>query len=216
MNLKNIARTQALLNLIGAIGLMIWWFSMPIFLPVANAENNFQAMVLDNDWILINLAGLISTLFMTLGFPGLYLHEHKKFSRAGFAAMIMALAGLILFTSIQYYETILWPAAANIHSELVHAKGALVSGDPGVITGLIFSGILLGLGFILFGLAAMRAKAYPRLPLWFLILGAPLFGNAVIFPARTAGLILFCTGMIWLSLHIRRAAVLNPSTENQE
>jgi hypothetical protein len=73
-----------------------------------------------------------------------------------------------------------------------------------VAAGLLVSGILLGAGYILFGISALRAGTLPKTPLWFLIFGAPVFANGIIFPARTLGLLLFCAGTIWLALKLRK------------
>ena len=204
MEINKIVKTEGLLSMTGSIGLLIWWFLMPVLLPVNDAADNFQNLILDNDWVLINIVGLISTLLLALGFPGFYLKNHDKFSKMGFAGLIIASAGLILFTSIQYYETLLWPAAAQVNPELLQVKGALVSGDFGVAAGLLISGAFLGIGYILFGISALRTKSYPEIPLWLIIIGAPVFGNGILFPVRTLGLILFCTGTIWLANRIRK------------
>lgn len=204
MTITRIIKTEALLSIIGAIGLLIWWFLMPIFLPIADSSDNFKNLILDNNWLPINIIGLISTLLLTLGFPGFYLKNHEKFNKLGFYGLIIASIGLILFTSIQYYETLLWPAAAKINPELLQVKGALVSGDLGVVVGLISSGAFLGIGYILFGISALKTNSYPKIPLWFLIIGAPVFGNGIAFPIRTVGLLLFCFGTIWLSRSIQK------------
>ena len=177
---------------------------MPVFLPIADSSENFKNLVLDDQWILINIIGLVATLMVTLGFPGFYLKHPEKFNTMGFIGLITATAGLILFTGIQYYETLLWPAAARVNPELLQVKGALVSGDPGVVAGLISAGALLGIGYIMFGLSAIQTKAFPRLPVWLIIIGAPVFGNGIAFPVRTVGLILFCFGTIWLANNIRK------------
>jgi len=208
MTINRIIKVEGILSLVGAVGLLIWWFSMPVFLPVADSMDNFKNLILDDNWILINSIGLISTILLTLGFPGFYLKYYEKFGTLGFLGLIISSVGLILFTSIQYYETLLWPAAAKVNSELVQVKGALVSGDMKVMTGLIISGAFLGIGYILFGSSALQIKSYQRIPLWFLIVGAPVFGNGIAFPIRTVGLLLFCIGTIWLSGNIRKNITL--------
>jgi len=184
MKTTYLIKTAAWFSLIGAIGLLIWWFLMPVFLPVSDAGTDFQNMILDPDW------------------TGFY--QRPRPDRLGSAGLVVASTGLILFTGIQYYETLLWPAAASADPGLVGVTGALVSGDPGVAAGLLASGILLGAGYILFGISALRAHLLPKIPLWFLIVGAPVFANGIIFPARTLGLLLFCAGTIWLALKLRK------------
>jgi len=202
---KRIVKIESLFSIIGGAGLMIWWVSMPIFLPINDSFENFNNLILDNNWLPLNIIGLISTLLLTLGFPGFYLRHHEKFNNPGFIGLIIASAGLVLFTSIQYYETLLWPAAVQINPELLQAEGALVSGDLRVVAGLITSGALLGIGYIIFGISALLTKAFPKIPVWFMIIGAPVFGNGIVFPIRTAGLISFCVGTIWLANSIRKS-----------
>ena len=115
--------------------------------------------------------------------------------------------GLILYTCIQYYETLMWPAAAAVHPELLATTGPLVSGDPLVAVGLVASGVILGTGYIMFGIWTLRTGAYPSWPAWFLVIGAPLFGVGILFPVRTIGLILYCVGTIWLASDLRKLKV---------
>jgi len=204
MKPTNLINTAACFSLLGAIGLLVWWFLMPVFLPVTDAESNFQNMILDPDWTWLNLAGLVSTLLLTLGFPAFSFFRQPHPNRLGSAGLLIASAGLILFTGIQYYETLLWPAAASADPGLVGLGGALVSGNPGVAGGLLASGILLGAGYILFGISALRANVLPKAALWFLIVGAPVFANGIVFPVRTLGLLLLCAGTIWLALILRK------------
>lgn len=200
---NRIIKTESILSIIGGAGLMIWWFLMPVMLPISEASDNFQSLVLDNNWIPVNMIGLVSTLLLALGFPGFYLKYHDRFNILGFAGLIIASTGLVLYTGIQYYETLLWPAAAQVNPELLQVKGALVSGDVRVVAGLVTSGAFLGIGYMIFGISALQTKAFPKIPLWFMIIGAPVFGNGIAFPVRTIGLLLFCIGTIWLACSIR-------------
>lgn len=202
MRIDGIVRIEGILSIMGAAGLLVWWFLMPVFLPVADSSDNFQNLIIDNNWVPINTIGLIAALLVTLGFPGFYLKDYVRFNKLGFYGLIISSIGLILFTSIQYYETLLWPAAAEFYPDLLQVKGALVSGDTRVVAGLITSGVFLGIGYILFGISAIQTKSYPKIPIWFLIVGAPVFGNGIVFPIRTVGLLVFCIGTIWLSIWI--------------
>lgn len=205
MRINQIIQIERYLSLIGAAGLLAWWFLMPVLLPVSDSADSFQQMVLDNNWVSLNILGLVSTILMTLGYPGFYLAKHNTLNKTGFVGLMITCVGLILFTAIQYYETFLWPVAARVNPELLEVKGALVGGDAGIVAGLIISGIFLGLGYVLFGISSLKTKAYPKIPIWFLIIGAPVFGNGIIFPVRTVGLVLFCAGTIMLSLKARKS-----------
>ncbi|KAA3631894.1 MAG: hypothetical protein DWQ02_15695 [Bacteroidetes bacterium] len=195
-NLKNIALYS---NLVGAIGLLIWWFSMPVFLPVSEATEDFSKMILDTDWIWVNSLGLMAVLLLILGFPSYYFKDFHKYDKLGLAGLILSILGLVLYACIQYYETLIWPAAGQLNPELIQVEGALVSGNTGVAAGLLISGIILSVGYVLFGISALRNKIHSRIPVWLLIVGAPLFGIGIAFMVRTVGIILFGIGTIWLT-----------------
>lgn len=191
-------------NIAGSLGLLVWWILFPVLLPIANASENFQDLVLDSNWIAVNLLGLLSCLLLCLGLPGIFLAQHRQFKMYGFLGLLLACTGLILFTAIQYYETFLWPAAGQINPELIFSSGELVSGNSTLVAGLLISGIVLGSGYVLFGIAALKTKKYPKAAIWLLMVGVVVFGNGILFPVRTIGLILFTSGTIWISVHIRK------------
>jgi hypothetical protein len=203
MKTQNLVWILLTLNIAGSVGLLIWWFLFPIALPVRDASDNFQHLILDADWTTLNLLGLLSCLLLCLGLPGIFIAHSKYFKISGFVGLLLACTGLVLFTAIQYYETFLWPAAAQIDPELLTAKGALVSGDPNVVWGLLISGIILAAGYVIFGLAALRTGKYPALAIWLMMTGSVIFGNGVIFPIRTAGLLLFAGSTLYLSIRLR-------------
>lgn len=39
------------LNMTGSTGLLIWWFLFPLVLPMSEASDNFQNLILNNNWI---------------------------------------------------------------------------------------------------------------------------------------------------------------------
>lgn len=195
------------LNILGSIGLMIWWILFPVLLPIGEAADSFQTLILDSNWVGVNLIGLIACFLLTIGFPSIYLVFRKEFKFYGFIGMLMASAGLIQFTAIQYYETFIWPAAAAVNPELLETSGPLVSGDPALFISLMVSGALLGIGYLLFGISAIKTGKYKQAALWLFMIGAIVFGNGIAFPIRTVGLILFCTGTIWLSINIKKVII---------
>ena len=206
MRKYSIVRLAGLASIIGAVGLIIWWFLMPILLPVSDAAENFMNMILHPFWLPVNMMGLIAILILTLGFPGFYLARSESFGKWGFTGSVLAVSGLILYTCIQYYETLIWPAAASQYPDLVQVEGALVSGNAGVVAGLIVSGLILSFGYVLFGLMSIKKHTFPKVSSWLIIFGAPLFGVGVVFPVRTIGIILFCTATIWNGIHIRKTS----------
>lgn len=180
-----------------AVGLLVlWWIALGVLLPVAEAATHFETMILHSNWVPVNVVGLIGCLLLILTVPVLHCHIQEKRSTLGFAGLIVAEIGLVMFTCIQYYETFLWPVVAQTNPELVSFDGPLVFGAPLVLVPLILSGIFLGAGYILLGIALYIERAVPRYAAILLIAGAVLFGNGVVFPVRTLGLFLFAIATV--------------------
>ena len=44
MKIDKIIKAEGLLSIIGAIGIIIWWFFMPVFLPIADSSGKFNKL----------------------------------------------------------------------------------------------------------------------------------------------------------------------------
>ena len=203
MKLESNIRVLSNLNILVSIGLLVWWFLFPLLLPIGEAASDFQNLILHPNWVAVNLIGLIACLMLCIGLPSIYIARWKEYKSYGFAGMLLACAGLILFTAIQYYETFIWPAAAAINPKLLETNGALVSGDTVVMAAMLASGLILATGYTMFGIATIKTGKYNQWPVWLFMIGAVVFGNGIAFSVRTVGIILFCSGTIWLSNQIK-------------
>jgi hypothetical protein len=77
--------------------------------------------------------------------------------------------------------------------------------DPAFSRIYLVMGVLYILGFILFGIATMRAAVFPRAAAILLMVGVPLFASGMFLPQliRTFGAILAGMGLIWMGLNLR-------------
>ena len=202
----------------GAVLLVLWWFATGILLY---HSRNFADAIMHPAWLPINIPGLLACILICLGLPALLyrgsgtsqdsdreqnkaqssLKWSARFARWG---IFTSQTGLILFASIQYYETFLWPVAAKYDKKLVESGGKLVFGDILVAAPLLASGLILTLGFLFLLLYLKRndgEKAWP----WTLFAGALLFGSGLIAPVRTLGLLLFAAALLRYGLRARRS-----------
>lgn len=193
-------------HVVAMVLLVVWWLALGLALPVAEAANHFETMILNPCWVPVNLIGLVACVLLVLTLPVLYFDERHRRNTLGFAGLVVAEIGLVLFASIQYYETFLWPVVAQANPELVRFDGALVLGDPLVLVPLIASGGFLGVGYLLLGIALFRERMVPRYSAILLVVGAVLFGNGMAFPVRTIGLLIYAGATIVCCLALMRTA----------
>ena len=216
--MTDLNRKQGTLLGAGAVLLILWWFATGILLV---NSSNFADSIMHPAWLPINIPGLLACILICLGLPTLlqtgsvasqvsdveqkYSERSLRWSgRFGRWGLFTSQTGLILFASVQYYETFLWPVAAKYDKKLVESGGKLVFGDILVAAPLLASGLILTLGF-LFLLLYLKRKDGERAWPWTLFAGALLFGSGLIAPVRTLGLLLFAGALIRYAIRARRS-----------
>ncbi len=116
---------------------------------------------------------LTSALFLVggplvlLGLVGLYAHRPEAMGVLGLIAFLGAFFGGVLA------QGALWGDAFVTSAIAISAPELLETEPPGVVIfGILLSFGLVNLGWILFGVAVLRARVYPRLAALLLIAGA--------------------------------------------
>ncbi len=128
---------------------------------------------------------LLSTALLLLGLVGLYTSQSQAAGFLGLVGFLTAFLGTVLVVGALWFELFITPALAAEAPELVEAELGL----PGFILMLLFGAV----GWVLFGVATLRAGVYPRWAAVLLIVG----GLLAFFPLPLAGII-FSIGVAWL------------------
>jgi hypothetical protein len=189
------------LSLAGIL-ILLWWLGLAIFFPLEGMEKGYLNLVQDSDWLWVNIIGLIATMLLAVGFLGLYLKQAKETGLLGFIGFLFAFFGSLLFMCIQYIETILWPIFTEHAQGLLEQKGAMFTDTVFTIFYLIM-GFSLALGFIILGIATLRAKILSRWGALLTMIGGVLFSLVVsVIIVRTVGIVFLAAGLVWLGLGI--------------
>lgn len=128
---------------------------------------------------------LLSTALLLLGLVGLYTSQSQAAGILGLVGFLVAFLGTVLLVGALWFELFITPALAAEAPELVEAELGL----PGFILMLLFGAV----GWVLFGVATLRAGVYPRWAAVLLIVG----GLLAFFPLPLAGII-FSIAVAWL------------------
>ncbi len=205
MNTMHIKKTLANTNIAVGVLLPLWWILMGIGLPVSEAINNFDVLIVHPNWVPINLVGLVGCILWFISVPSFFLYKHEKAGWARFIGTVLVGVGVVLFTCIQYYETFLWPTVAKSNPELVKIEGALVFGAPLIVVPLVISGVVLGVGYIVLGISLFKSRVLPVPTILLLTFGAVIFGNGIVFSIRTIGMLAFVIALIWIGNIMRKS-----------
>ncbi len=191
--------------LLAGILILLWWLGLAIFFPLEGMETSYLNLVQDGDWLWVNIIGLTATMLLAVGFLGLYLKQAKETGLLGFIGFLLAFFGSLLFMCIQYIETVIWPIFTEHAQQLLEHEGAMFTDTVFTIFYLIM-GYSLAMGFIVLGIATLRAKILSKWGALLMMIGGLVFCLVIsVIIVRTVGIVLLAAGLVWLGWGIRKS-----------
>jgi hypothetical protein len=142
---------------------------------------------------------LIGRVLIVFGLPALYLHHAASAGNFGFIAFALAMLGNTLMVASDWSEVFIAPILRGLDASLFENPPARI------MIGFAVSFIPETLGWLLFGLSAFRARAYPKAASVLLALGILM----PLLPFSPSWIFVIPYGaIVWMGLVITRAASL--------
>jgi hypothetical protein len=165
MSSSNLIRWSGLSALVGGVLIIVSDVINAVLFP---GEQSSQVM-LTGSWLTIQILGLVALALITLGLVGMYACQVQQAGTLGLIAFVMTFGGMLMVFGLSWGEPFLGPLVAE------QAPGLLSAEPSGALAvGSILSIVLFALGWLLFGLASLRAGTLPRGAAALLIVGALL------------------------------------------
>jgi hypothetical protein len=121
-------------------------------------------------WFIVQLLGLLGLALIALGLVGLYASQAEETGSLGLIAFVAALGGTLMLFAVVWSEAFMGPFLAEATPNVIDAEPS-----GAFLFGLMLSFVLPALGWLLFGLASLRASVLPRGAAVLLMVGAVLF-----------------------------------------
>lgn len=152
------------------------------------------------DWVPSHLIYWASVNFLFFGLVGLFARQAKSTGWLGLLGFVLAFIGTSLVASILLYVSTVLPLIAS-EAQGIFEKAAET---PVFLLPIFILGF--GLGWILLGVAVLRAGLLPRWSGLLLIVGVTLFVISEAVPLETmtahifviVGDLLFASGLVWI------------------
>jgi hypothetical protein len=143
-------------------------------------------------WIIVQGSFILATVFIAMGLVGLYTRQAEQAGTLGLVAFVVTFFGAMMAAGSTWSE-------AFFGAWLAEAAPELLDSDPSgaLASGILLSYLLFALGWLLFGLASLRAGALPRGAAVLLIIGAVLFPVLGALEIPFAG-ILYGAAVAWM------------------
>lgn len=192
MSTINLIRWSGLISLLAGVLYAVGAWLHPIGEDIAAVNSP--------SWVPAHLVYWVSVLLLQLGLVGLYARQVEQTGRLGLLGFVLAFIGTALVGSILLYVSTVLPLIAS-EAQAIFDQAA----TPPIFLLPVFV-LGFGLGWVLLGLATMRAGVLPRWSGLLLIIGVTLFvvSEAVPFEATlahvlvTVGDVIFGLGLVWI------------------
>ena len=182
MSSSDLVRWSGLAAVAGGVLLVIAELST---LPTIN-EENLSEVAVTTSWAVQQLLFLLSSVLLLLGLVGLYARQSEAAGVLGLVGFLTAFLGTTLTAGVSFDQIVVLPILAAEAPEVVNGTPPL---------GILLPFLLFGVGWVLFGVATLRARVYPRRAAVLLVVGAGLAAVPLIFST-----IIFALAVAWLGL----------------
>ena len=141
---------------------------------------------------------LLAAVLLLVGLVGLYAHQDKKAGALGLVGFLAAFAGTALVVGVFWAQTFGSPAIATMAVAEV-APRVLEDPPPWLQNGYVWSILSFALGWVLFGVATVRAGVFSSNSAALLIIGAALSLTPVPFTEPV-----FAAAIVWMGFGLFR------------
>lgn len=163
----------------------------------------FETSVAITHWAAAHVLWWLGGLAAMLGFAGLYLRHRAAVGRLGFLGSGFVVIGSALIACAMFFEAFIAPTIA-VQAPGLFATYPAGGGWEGFLAGVLAAGALIGVGLILFGIAAYRGTAVPRWAIILTVLGGVPFAVNFLLPHLVATLAATAFGVGLAGLGIAR------------
>lgn len=191
MTSSNLIRIGGLVAVVaGALLLLADLWSLLLEFVIGGPEN-FSEVAVTTSWTVLSATYLIGGLLLLVALVGLYAYQSEAAGALGLVGFLVALVGTGLLVGMMWTLAFVVPSAAIEAPAFLDAEQTAGPLDMG----FMLSGIVVALGWALFGVATLRARVFPRIAAIVLIIGALL--TVLPLPATT---LVIDVAVAWLGL----------------
>lgn len=187
MRTSTLIRGGGLAALVGSIISI----AIEIALLAVIGNQTYSVAALTTEWSVLYSLRLTATILLMLGLVAFFARQNQEMGTFGVAAFVIAAIGTMLVSGFAWALTFIFPAMAGAVPEFIDAVAAAPS------VGVVLTLFMVTVGWLLFGIASLRAKVLPTAATWVVVVGSFLALVLNMMKAPMSWLI-FDVGVIWL------------------
>jgi hypothetical protein len=178
-------------------GVLVVLTRIPFVLYLVTGDQDLTSFVLGPTHAINSVVSIVAFGLLVLALVAIYEREAREAGWIGLFGFAMALVGTIFMTGDWWYEAFAVPRIAELAPELIPT---FVGGR--LLMGGVASFILLGIGWVLFAAASLKARVFPTAISATMLVGGLLSGIPFGFAYLTGNVILG-VAIAWLGVWLR-------------
>ena len=206
MRLATIQRLAALALIAGSALLALYAIAFPALLPLDRMATDFTQVVLNPHWLWLAGVALAGVLLLAAGFAGVYSRLYSSAGWIGLLGFVFLELAYQLQAMMVSWEVFLYPVIARHSDSVALLRDELIVQDKLVHAFELAAVATILVGTVLFCLALVRSRAFPRYAGVVVFVGALLYGLNLNFTAAVAGILIHTLGCLILALRLFRPA----------
>jgi hypothetical protein len=167
-------------------------------LTVPTDSGDLEAYVLTSTHAINSVASIMAFALLVLALVAAYDREARPAGTLGVVALGAAIVGTVFMAGDWWYEAFAVPRIAEVAPQVIDT---FVGGR--LLMGGVMSFALFGLGWVLFGIASMRARVFPAAISVAILVGGLLSGVPIGIAYLSGGVILG-VAIVWLGAWMMR------------
>lgn len=193
-----LTRWDGLIAMVTGVLLILWWLLVTTLLSSFEVEVDLAALVGESAWVPYSLLGMVGAILLPGVIVSLYVYQKGTMTTVGQVGFYLSLLGTVMFAWVQIEQTLVWPILVDQAPQLVDFSGPMF-GDALFATIYWVAHGSISVGFILFGRATARARAFPRWAGILLAFGGPVMGlGGLVLAMRFVGVLALGTALVWI------------------
>lgn len=188
MSSSNLVRWSGLATVVGAALLIV--LDLAEFILIGGQPES--AVAANSALVIVRATYMLAITLISLGLVGLYAIQTEQAGTLGLIAFLVAYFGIVMIAGAQWGAAFLGPWLAEVAPDILDTEPSAF-----FIAGLVLSFLLFALGWLLFGLASLRARVLPRGASILMMVGAVLF-FAMLFLELPGSTVVFGVALAWM------------------
>ena len=204
MKLSTLQKLGCISLIGGSILLTAYSIFFSTLMPIDQIRQDYSIAVLNSNYVWNASVAFFGLLFMLFGFTAVYSRLYKDSGIVGFLGYIFISIAYMIKISKVTWEIFLYPVLATNQNSIFLLKDIVFHNDPGIILFRILASATIFIGIVLFCIALIRSKEFPRIAGILIFIGAIIYGIGPMITVLIAigGIVIFSIGCLMLGLNL--------------